>query len=103
MFEIGIDAYWQFYRHQSEVLINRGIEFKQIGSKKAYIGKLWEKEKKLRKIMEADNNLVKKIIQQSKEAIEEAEKATMIKQEVCHKLKRAIEEAKKALEKLSNA
>ena len=103
MFEIGIDAYWQFYRHQSEVLIRRGIEFKQIGAKKAYINKLWEKEKKLRKIMEADNNLVKKIIQQSKEAIEEAEKATMIKQEVCHKLKTAIEEAKKALEILSNA
>ena len=93
MSEIGLDAYWDFYRDQSKLLINSGIEIKEIGAKKAYINKLWEKEKKLRKI----------IIDQAKEAIEEAERATMIKQEVCHKLKTAIEEAKKALEKLSNA
>mgnify|MGYP000400835414 CR=1 FL=1 len=44
--KLALDAYWDFYRDQSKLLINSGIEIKEIGAKKAYINKLWKKEKK---------------------------------------------------------
>jgi hypothetical protein len=48
MSEIGLDAYWEFYREQSKILINSGIEIKEIGAKKAYINNLWKEEKEKR-------------------------------------------------------
>ena len=85
MSEIGIDAYWDFYRDQSKLLINCGIEFKEIGAKKAYINKLWKKEKKQRKI----------IIDQTKKAIEANDKIDIMKDDMLRIFTAAIEDAKK--------
>ncbi len=85
MSEIGLDDYWDFYRDQSKLLINSGIEIKEIGAKKAYINKLWKKEKKQRKI----------IIDQAKKAIEANDKIDIMKDDMLRIFTAAIEDAKK--------
>jgi hypothetical protein len=45
MSQTGLNAYWEFYRKQSKLIITDGLTFKDVKDKKNYINSLWKIKK----------------------------------------------------------